>query len=1642
MFDHSLQVARVRFILGGFAIALLCFCSPTGARPDASREDVGRRPYEMVWAGRTEDTRAPLVDFENLEGWTVQCRDAVASFSRSREQQLWGRYVGKLVYRGTGPQPKVTIRLAEPAAVPRPFDCINLWCYGNNWAWAPDPSTPQVQLSVVLEGANRRRVRVSLDRVRWKEWWLVHRRLSAEQLEQLGHGPVHVVAIEVAGGRNKDDRVLYFDNLAVYKEQLRPLRFQPRPKRGIDLPPGQTVGTNTGPGRLPFPTREETILPTNRTERFKTTLAEVGGEGGEPAGRASLPRRCGSKAVEASSHGTKTTAAEPVRNRDSDPPRGPSYGLQREPVAREGSFRRSAIRLVARSGNPPKQRGLHGPEQAASESKPVEGGCSPKRYLFRYEGDDGVLEYRYRPETGTLGDITAVWVGRGKPFRPLVDGGVYFWVNQRPDGSAEAAAPERIELIRCQREGEVVRSTWRLHLGERSAEVTYTLRLWQKSLVIDVQCLGGQIGEFRIGRVVGVENPRLVTVPYLTGDAKRPAVLVIGPPERPLFLLPLIDHTRSNSSLLWFENRIGPDGVVQNGGSRYRPKTDGERNPCFERLFLTVSPRFDEVLPNIPNPKSPWMHVAGERLWRAHGASNRRRDYEHWKRIARYGMTKVVITDHETGWRDGGESFTLRTRAAPGKGGDEGQRWYARKLIDELGFRYGIYNNYTDYAPVNEHWDEDCVTRLPDGEWRRAWARCYNLKPARAVEFEARLAPIIQQKFQLNTAYCDVHTAVRPWSYCDFDARVPGAATFAATFYAYGEIMLHQKKTWNGPVYSEGNNHWYYCGLTDGNYAQDQLARLDRNPWLVDFDLLKMHPLCCNFGMGNLGMFFGRRNRPQTAEERQRRLDRFLAATLAFGHTGFLVLEGGFESAVQSYFCVQQVAAAYAQATAETIRYADSAGRLLDTSAAVATGAYRRSQLMVRYSNGLEVWVNGNASENWTLPIGRPQPTAAACSDHRAKGPCRPQSGSASGPCLPPNGWFVRDTREGKLTAWSAIVEGHRADYVDSPAYIYANGRGRLTRFEKATCDGPLIAHLRKDGTLEVIPVGPCRTFGVWVGGQTATAQALDEARTVIGPARTRFSRGLVYVEPVEGAFSYVLTPAGQPESELHCDRLVVVPGERVTIRGARTHEVRIPADAPIGEQFWCRLDGAWIDFTVKPLATTQLQLTRDGLELTLVPHLPQKTKATVSLGNQARAVELVPERPLRLKFRRPAVERASSLAPSAAQATARAKKTTKPSPARTLALRATEMVLELPLAIRAGELKWNRAWWLKAEEGIQPLWSLSPEVERLALETGQQLRGQDGKPLGGGTRAAVYWTQRSCGGQSKRCLFMHPPYVGGVGAAFAVLEPVTLPADWPAAFRCLVGKADGSVPGDGILFRIAVIDSSGKEAIAAEKQWIHHAWTPLEADLSRWSGQQVRIKLIADVGPKDNSSGDWACWADLRIESLRPVLGLSIHDRPVQLARRPGPYPLPGLTVADLRRARRAVLHFKAIGLQKGGQYVSYGKLNGVALGPLPAGGGDERHGRWAAVTIPLPAEAIASLNQWNIFSIDNPGHDSFKVKDFWIELTLPDGRKASSQITGTVYTQPPNWLHAEGELVPFGHAIQVQVRFRVESGQAASRP
>ena len=840
-----------RFLLAAAAFAVC------GAA--AAQTQIGVRPYEMDWANRTKDDVAPTIDFEKMGEWRIEAKNAVATFEPSREQQLFGQGVAKFTYQSTAPTASAEVQILAPQPIPiGDADTIRCWIYGNRWGFENDTSTPPASINATfLDGAGQP-LTIPLTVINWKEWWLVQRHFSDEEKERLQGGTF--TGFEANGINNSEPRALYFDNLAIYREVLAPLSFEPRPVRPFQFA-GQNQGTNTGPDKLDFPKREQTILPDNLAKNAKVSLARRGDVS-----------------------------------------------------------------------------------------------------TWTYRGSDGVLTCEYSPKSGALDEITLRWQdangkARGGLVVPCAGGGVRFDVN------GKNIAPQKAELISQTVRGNVVEVRWKLSAGEYSQDVIYMLQLRGKTLELDVRAADesaeNRIAEIRYGSARGLENPRLVTSPYYNyagGTKVRPAFVVSGDASTRLFLAGNTDWYRSNASELFADNSIENGLVSYNGGTRYIARTDGKRNAIADRFFISLSPRFEEVLPNIANPMSPYKSVMAPRLWTAYGVNDRKADEKMWAGIHRHGLTQIIITDHETMWRDAGESFTFRTRTAPGRGGDESAREYSQYLQKTLGYVYGPYNNFTDIAPVNANWNEGMAARFPDNQMRPGWSRNYLAKPARAVEFGATQPFINQKKFDFSTAYCDVHTALAPWFPVDFDARVPGAGTFAGVFYAYGELMELQKKAWHGPVYSEGGFHFYYMGLTDGNYAQDQSYVLPDNPWLVDLDLRKMHPLGTNFGMGSTAMFYAPGSAPASPDEK---LQRLLAATIAFGHTGILEV-GQIERMMRMYFPIQGLQSRYALGNATSISYLNGAGKPEDVSAALQSGAFRRNQIVTRYDNGTTTVVNGS----------------------------------------------------------------------------------------------------------------------------------------------------------------------------------------------------------------------------------------------------------------------------------------------------------------------------------------------------------------------------------------------------------------------------------------------------------------------------------------------------------------------------------------------------------------------------------------------------------------------------------------------------------------------------------------------------------
>ena len=618
----------------------------------------------------------------------------------------------------------------------------------------------------------------------------------------------------------------------------------------------------------------------------------------------------------------------------------------------------------------------------------------------------------------------------------------------------------------------------------------------------------GRSQELSFGHVSGVSNPKLIQVPYITYGSTNPRILMSGPAGKPLFTSVWFDWYRTNASTPYTEKdpKVMEGAAPINGGLRYLTKTDGKRNDLYERIFITNSPEYEETFPTIANPPSLRQAEGKQVIWTVTEPETFQKDHARSREIRSYGMDKIMQHSHEVTWRDEGDSNTMKLRAAPQKGGDAALRWYI-KAQNDLGWLQGVYSNYTDFCPTNTNWTPDFVQRQPDGEWHRAWPRNYALKPAASVEMDDYYAQRIEEKYGTKMSYTDVHTANPPWEYCDYDARVPGAGTMAATFYAYGQLLLNDQRVY-GPTQSEGTYQWLYAGLESGSYGWTYTTgNLLTQPADVAFQLEKVHPLEATYGMGDTNFYLSKLDPNWTKSElRSGYLDLFLATTIAYGNIGWLVNEfpdAPFHWAgmARSYYMMQQLQQQYAFVRPRRIEYASADGTMLSASQAHASGAIADSRLHVEYENGTHVYVNRGATGEWSV-----------------------QDSNGKAVHLPPAGWLAYHDRN-KLYEISGNVGGRRIDYVTSPEFEFLDGRGAWTEMGQLGVTGSVAKRDRASGEIELIDIyGNSRI--AFQDSRHGALAAYDPDGKAVGEVKLNAPRGNWYeFQPVEHGRSYVFTP-------------------------------------------------------------------------------------------------------------------------------------------------------------------------------------------------------------------------------------------------------------------------------------------------------------------------------------------------------------------------------------------------------------------------------------------------------------------------------------------------------------------------------------
>ncbi|MDQ2732459.1 MAG: DUF5696 domain-containing protein, partial [Armatimonadota bacterium] len=455
-------------------------------------------------------------------------------------------------------------------------------------------------------------------------------------------------------------------------------------------------------------------------------------------------------------------------------------------------------------------------------------------------------------------------------------------------------------------------------------------------------------------------------------------------------------------------------------------------------------PDIHEVLPTPPNDPSPYRKLLALRVvldtW-----GGQFKDHADWLReLASYHLTHLATIVHD--WQHGGYDNELPSvlPANPKLGGDAGMTDWVHTATG-LGEIIGLHENYVDFYPNSAVYDENDVAHDSAGHLVPAWKnliQSYAMAPTAILKYARMFAPAVHDRFGANGAFLDVHSSVPPWFHVDFRSGTPGAGKFSTVLNAHRDLWKLFRQVHGGPVFGEGSNHWYWSGMLDGVEAQFGVGVPSNGgetaPLFPDFDLLKIHPLQFNHGMGYLERWGADRTYKNWvgAIPPMKTLDQYRMQELVYGHAGFIAspLVRNLAFIWQEHNLVLPVTSQYATAQPRSIEY-EVDGKMMDASEAIAAhGAFDR--VHIQYDNGLSLWANGRA-DDWTL--------------HTA---------GFSG-VLPQFGWHAEG---GGSTAYTLLRDGVVVDYAETPTTLFANARTTIPEGQHPVDVEPSILHWEQTG--------------------------------------------------------------------------------------------------------------------------------------------------------------------------------------------------------------------------------------------------------------------------------------------------------------------------------------------------------------------------------------------------------------------------------------------------------------------------------------------------------------------------------------------------------------------------------------------------
>ena len=676
--------------------------------------------------------------------------------------------------------------------------------------------------------------------------------------------------------------------------------------------------------------------------------------------------------------------------------------------------------------------------------------------------------YIYRPKTGTLADVS-IDCGSGPEFRPAADSGPVFEVNGKKFDIRKNGEVKPV-LLSCRVKDSQIEAVWKYLFGNVSQTIRWRLRISGKSLVTDLDSAECFLREWVPGQAEGTAaDARVFDVPFMNHT---PNIAW----NNGWFFSHFHDYYKSSFSIHSYDagKQVRPGKLLYNFlqiGYCYLPRSDGSRHPLRETVYLTAAKKFEEVLLNPSNPKSPFQEIMSNNLYKKFEV--RSNIFAKAKKLTdlydEYGVNHIFFDVFGFIWTAGfwgsGESsfHAAETSYIHRKyGGDQG----LRSMLADLQKKQmvpGFYETFNAMEPKSAVWDPAKVTITPEGTWLTAHAQSYMHKMWALADWERGFLRERNRRFQpRRTGYVDGFTSRLPFMYNDYDHRYPEAGKMIDTIRAIGTGFQRIRENYQGPVFAEGRGaDYYWAGLNDGDYGKlpgfghRLKPRQVRYPLLVDFRLKKLNPLAPAWGL-NIGyaMFCGK---GWYWTDDYSLLYHYLAMNIAFGTVGFIDPSGDaypnphkyFDKTLETYYLVRQLQKRYLMQPVKTIRYFDG-GKLVSTEEALVSGKYRDNMLYIQYENGLEIYINCNWDDRvWEITV-----------DGRKYQ-------------LPAGGWFARQGKD--FLEYSILQNGSRVSYVDSPEYRYLNGYGKQAEVDGLSTDRILIRYKtgKKAGkTLYYPPLG------------------------------------------------------------------------------------------------------------------------------------------------------------------------------------------------------------------------------------------------------------------------------------------------------------------------------------------------------------------------------------------------------------------------------------------------------------------------------------------------------------------------------------------------------------------------------------------